>query len=84
MKITSHNVMGRVYVALHCQAHGLDYPHTVWSRSRQVGAEDAANELHAVADAVADCLRAWEMGEFDFTDECFTDGTQNGWFRPAG
>jgi hypothetical protein len=65
--------MGRVYVSVLCMAHGDAYPHCVWSRSRQVGAEDAQNELQALADAVSACLSAWDQGEFEFTDDCFVN-----------
>jgi hypothetical protein len=84
LRIISKNVMGRLYVTVLCSAHGYDFPHTVWSKSSQVGIEDAAGELHALSDAALLCLRDWEAGEFDFTDECFSPHSNNPWNRPAG
>jgi hypothetical protein len=72
LRMTAKNICGRLYVSVYCQAHGLDYPHVVWSRSRHVGAEDAATELTAMSDAAAECLSAWEQGQFEFTDDCFS------------
>jgi hypothetical protein len=71
LRVTSKNVCGRMYVSIYCQAHGLDYPHVVWSQSYLVGSESPSVELHALVDALAECLRAWQQGEFDFTDDCF-------------
>jgi hypothetical protein len=76
--------MGRLHVSIYCMAHGLDFPHVVWSKSAHVGPEDAATELHAIAEGAKAAVREWEQGDFDFTDECFEPGSNNPWNRPAG
>jgi hypothetical protein len=84
LRVVSKNVMGRLHVSIYCQAHGLEFPHVLWSKSVHVGPEDASTELRAIADGAASALRAWEQGEFDFSDDCFVGESNNPWNRPAG
>ncbi len=77
LRVVVTNTMGRETVNVLCTAHGHEYPHCVWAKVRQVGPEDAATELRALADAMQACLRSWEQGEWDFTDDCFPEATHS-------
>jgi hypothetical protein len=56
----------------------------VWSKNRQVGPEDACSELYALEDALHAARRSWERGEWDFSDDCYPESSNNPWNRPAG
>jgi hypothetical protein len=84
LRVIIQNIMGRETVSVLCSAHGYDFPHCVWSKQRHVGPEDAASELHALADAMVACLQSWERGEWDFTVDCYAEDSVNPWNRPAG
>ncbi len=64
------NVMGRAHVSLNCYGHGTAYGHTLWSASVAAGSECPEDELTALAVGSDRALRAWERGEWDFTDDC--------------
>jgi hypothetical protein len=71
LRVIVQNIMGREYMSVLCTAHDRSYPHLVWSKQKHVGPEDAASELHSLADGLLSCLRSWERGEWDFTDDCY-------------
>jgi hypothetical protein len=71
LRVTTTNVMGRLRVSVYCTAHSPGIPHLLWSASVTVGAERPEDELRSLVDGLSRCLRAWEQGEFDFTDDCF-------------
>jgi hypothetical protein len=84
LRVVCQNTMGTEYVSVLCTAHDGDYPHTVWSKRRFVGPEEPASELASLSDALVLCLRSWERGEWEFTDDCFPLSSSNPWNRPAG
>ncbi len=84
LRVVIANIMGRECVSVLCTAHAGDYPHCVWSRVKFVGPEDPASELAALADGLTECLRSWERGEWDFTDDCYSELSINPWNRPIG
>jgi hypothetical protein len=84
LRVIVQNTMGRMQVSVMCSAHGYDFPHCVWSKQRHVGPEDAAGELHMLADAALEALHSWERGEWEFTDDCYPEDSNNPWNRPAG
>jgi hypothetical protein len=71
LRVTIKNVCGRAYIAVHCQAHGLEYPHILWARGVEVGSEDGGKELEALCNALEQCRRSWERGDWEFTDDCY-------------
>jgi hypothetical protein len=73
LRVVIMNTMGRETVSVLCSAHGYDFPHCVWSKVKHVGPEDAASELHSLADALLSCLRSWERGDWDFSDDCYPE-----------
>jgi hypothetical protein len=82
LKIICHNIMGRQAVSLLCDSHGGAFPHCLWSKVRHVGPEDPASELYSLADAMAEALRGWAQGEWEFTDDCYPKDHDNPWNRP--
>lgn len=62
--------MGHFRVHVSCVNHGERYGHVVWSAACSVGCEAPGQELALLADALRLAERAWQRGEFEFTDEC--------------
>jgi hypothetical protein len=79
LRVVVQNFVGRQHVSVLCTAHGYAYPHCVWSKVKHVGPEDAPTELRTLSDAVDSCLRSWERGEWDFSDDCYPGPGEGPW-----
>ncbi len=79
LRVFCTNVVGRLHISVNCYAHGDLAGHTVWSQSVGVGSEGPEDELRGLAYGLQRCLRQWEQGGFNFTDDCYETFA---WTRP--
>lgn len=70
LRVTCHNVMGRLTVNIVCLNHGDTLGHSVWTGSRRVGPEDPRAELGGITNALREAERAYSHGEWEWSLDC--------------
>jgi hypothetical protein len=70
LRIIYTDVLGRAFLSLHCTNHGDVRGHVLYSSQVTTGLLSPAQQMRLMSRFLGRALRAWDEGEWEFTDEC--------------